>query len=349
MQRRTLLMALVAGAAAAASAAGALDASWRDVLDTPAVASPLASRALLNGLTRAGTRVVAVGQRGHVLTSDDAGKSWQQATVPVSSDLVAVCFPTAQQGWAVGHDGVVLHSTDGGRSWQRALDGRSVGELMVAHYGRSNDEKMLAEARRFASQGAENPFLDVWFENASTGYVVGAFGLILRTVDGGAHWEPLLHVVDNPKGLHLYAVKGFGGELFIVGEQGLALKLEHESGRFRAMELPYKGTLFGLVGNERALLAHGLRGSVVRSTDGGRSWQIVPTGVPVGLTASTVDEQGRFVIVSQSGHVLVSQDDGAAFTPLKLERPAPGAAVVAVAARALVVAGPRGAQLIALP
>ena len=54
----------------------------RDVLDTPAVKSPLAVRALVNGLAIAGTRIVAVGQRGHVLLSDDAGKSWQQAEVP---------------------------------------------------------------------------------------------------------------------------------------------------------------------------------------------------------------------------------------------------------------------------
>ena len=160
-------------------------APWRDVLDTPAQKSPLAPRGLLNGLARAGKRVVAVGQRGHVLLSDDAGKSWQQADVPVSADLVAVHFPDAEAGWAVGHDGVVLHSTDGGRTWVRQLDGRSLGDVLVAYYERSGDEKWLGEAKRFAAQGAENPFLDVWFHDARNGYVVGAFGLVLRTADGG--------------------------------------------------------------------------------------------------------------------------------------------------------------------
>jgi len=42
-----------------------------------------------------GQRVVAVGQRGHVLFSDDTGKSWQQAEVPVSADLVAATFLAA--------------------------------------------------------------------------------------------------------------------------------------------------------------------------------------------------------------------------------------------------------------
>ena len=106
-------------------AMAASDSSMRDVLDTPAAKSPLAVRALVNGLAIAGTRIVAVGQRGHVLLSDDAGKSWQQAEVPVSSDLVAVSFPSASTGWAVGHDGVVLHSTNAGGRWTRQLDGHS--------------------------------------------------------------------------------------------------------------------------------------------------------------------------------------------------------------------------------
>lgn len=33
--------------------------------------------------------------------------------MPVSSDLVAVSFPDAANGWAVGHDGVVLKTSDG--------------------------------------------------------------------------------------------------------------------------------------------------------------------------------------------------------------------------------------------
>ena len=348
LQRRSLLLALAAGGTAWATAA-APDAAWRDVLDTPATLSAYAPRGLINGLALAGRRTVAVGWRGHALWSDDAGKSWQQASVPVASDLTAVAFADATNGWAVGHDGVVLHSTDAGKSWTRQLDGRSLGEVLVKHYTALGDAKWLAEAQRFAAQGAENPFLDVWFQDARTGYIVGAFGLVLRTTDGGAQWEPLLHATDNPKGLHLYAVRGIASELYLAGEQGLLLKLDPATGRFRALELPYKGTLFGLVGTAGMLVAHGLRGNVVRSTDAGRSWQSVPTGVAVGLTAGTIDAAGRVILVSQAGHVLVSRDDGASFTLAKVERPIPAAAVVAAASGAVVVAGPRGTQPVALP
>ncbi|HEU5294200.1 MAG TPA: YCF48-related protein [Burkholderiaceae bacterium] len=336
-----LLVALVAGAWAVP------DKNPRDVLDTPTLKSALAARSLVNGLTLAGQRVVAVGQRGHVLLSDDQGKSWQQAEVPVSADLVAVSFPTAENGWAVGHDGVVLASSDGGRTWVRQLDGRTMGEVLVKHYSAGGDAKWLAEAQRFASQGTENPLLDVWFDDARNGYVVGAFGLVLRTADGGKTWEPLLHATDNPKALHLYAVRRVGGELYIAGEQGLLLKLDRERSRFVAITTPYQGTLFGVVGNERVVLAFGLRGNVVRSTDRGRTWSAVSTGVPVGLTAGTIDDKGRIVLVSQAGHVLISADDGATFTPLKTERALPTAAVSRAGAGTLVLGGPRGIQTVA--
>ena len=355
MRRRTMLGALAAAGAIPLLALSAAPSasSWRDPLDVAATSSPLAAKSALFGLARSGSRIVAVGQRGHVVFSDDGGASWQQASVPVSSDLVAVSFPkteaaTRAVGWAVGHDGVVLHSEDGGRSWTRQLDGRTLGDLLVAHYEKSGDAKWLAEAKRFAAQGAENPFLDVCFLDAQNGYVVGAFGLVLRTRDGGLHWEPLLHATDNPKALHLYAVARVGNDVFIVGEQGLALKLDRNGDRFVALTLPYPGTLFGVTGNERAVVAYGLRGNVVRSSDGGRTWASVATGVNVGLTAATIDERGRIVLVSQAGHVLVSNDDGASFAAARVERPLPAAAVVGAATGAVIVAGPRGVATLRL-
>lgn len=344
MQRRTLLHALVAGGLAPAAA---LADPWRDVLDTPAQPSALASRGLITGLARAGRRVVAVGQRGHVLTTDDAGRTWQQAEVPVASDLVAVHFPLPDAGWAVGHDGVVLKSVDGGRRWSRVLDGRGLGEGLVAYYAALGDAKWLTEAKRWAMQGAENPLLDVWFDDALHGVVVGAFGLALRTVDGGATWQPLMHLADNPKALHLYGVRRVGGELYAVGEQGLLLR-QQADGRLAALPIPYQGTLFGLVGNDRAVLAYGLRGNVVRSADGARSWQAPTTGVDVGLVAATVDERGRFIVASQAGHVLVSRDDGASFAVAKVERALPTAAIASAAVDTLVLGGPRGVRTLAL-
>lgn len=346
------LRAFGAGLVALALAAPAcLGADFRDPLDTPAVASALAPTGLFNGLARAGNRIVAVGSRGHVVFSDDAGKSWRQAKVPVSSDLVAVSFPTAAQGWAVGHDGVVLHSADAGASWTRQLDGRTAGQAMVGYYTAEATKgalgspeqaaKLVEEAKRFVAQGTENPFLDVWFENERSGFVVGTFNLIFRTDDGGKTWEPWLHRTENPKALHLYSIRPAGGALYIAGEQGLLLKLDAQSGRFRAVDVPYQGTLFGITGSASSAVVFGLRGNAFRSADGGRTWQKIETGLQVGITGGTADA-GRMVLVSQAGHVLMSADDGASFRPIKLERPTAAAAVVVADRGAVVLAGPRG-------
>jgi len=323
MKARQFLLALAAGTALAGMAATGAVQGWADVLDTPALKSPLAQRGLLNGLARAGDRIVAVGQRGHVLWSDNAGQDWHQAEVPVSSDLVAVHFATATQGWAVGHDGVILHSADGGKTWQRQRDGRP--------------------------DAADVPLLDVWFRDERSGYAVGAFGTLLETGDGGKTWQSAQEGADNPKKMHLYAVRAVGDQLWIAGEQGLLLKLDRPSGRFVAVPVPYQGTLFGVTGHARALVVYGLRGNVLRSVDAGASWQAVPTGVQVGITAGTVDAGGRFLLASQAGHLFVSSDDGAHFAPVPLQRPFPAAAVLGAASGRVLVAGPRGVQAQPLP
>ena len=322
----TLLAAALLAGAGAWAAGAAATGGWRDVLDTPALQSPLAAQALVNGLASQGTRTLAVGQRGHILYSDDAGQKWKQAEVPVSSDLVAVSFPDGRNAWAVGHDGVVLQSSDAGQTWRSQYDGR-----------------------QGVADGAQNPWLDVWFREAREGYVVGAFGQVMHTTDGGAHWTDVADQLDNPKGLHLYAVRSIGADLYIAGEQGLLLKRAAGDTRFRAIEIPYQGTLFGVAGNERTLLAYGLRGTVLRSTDGGRNWKQTPTNVPAGLTAGTFTSDGRIVLVSQAGHVLASQDDGATFQPLQLQGALPAAAVAAPAGGTLIVGGPRGTRSLQLP
>jgi len=328
-------------------------AGFADVLDTPASMSPLASRGLLNGVALAGKRVVAVGQRGQVVYSDDAGASWRQAAVPVASDLVAVCFPTSQQGWAVGHDGIVLHSSDGGATWARQLDGRRVGQLMTEQLharaagdpsGSGADAAALRdEVERIAAQGAENPFLDVWFSDEHNGYIVGAFNLIFRTTDGGQSWVSWFDRTDNPERLHLYAVHGIGSDVYITGEQGLLLKLDRQSDRFRAIQTPYKGTYFGVVGTGDAVVVYGLRGNAYRSSDAGAHWLAVDTGIQEGITGGTVFGAQGLALVSQAGSLLVSHDSGEHFTLYRQAKPVPSSAV-AVVGDVIVTAGALGVK-----
>jgi len=171
--------------------------------------------------------------------------------------------------------------------------------------------------------------------------------LILHTTDAGETWQPWLHAVDNPGGLHLYAIRAAGPDVYIVGEQGLVLRLDRNAGRFEKLQLPYQGTLFGVIGDARGVVVFGLRGTVLRSVDRGASWKAITTGLQVGMTGGTVGADGRYVIVSQAGHVLASDDAGATFALQPVQQPQPAAAVVVANGGALVVAGPRGVR--ALP
>jgi photosystem II stability/assembly factor-like uncharacterized protein len=331
-------------------------ADYVDVLDLPARVSALASNSPLSGMARAGERVIAVGQRGHILFSDDAGKHWQQAAVPVSADLTAVSFPNASQGWAVGNDGVVLHTSDAGVTWNKQLDGRQIGTLLVKHYtalasaepGNEQWPLLVAEGQRLAEQGADKPLLDVWFANDKVGYVVGVFNLILRTDDGGLSWTPFQDRTDNPQGLHLNGIASTGDGLYIAGEQGLLLKWDDQTQRFVAVPTPYQGSFFGVLGKPGEVLVYGLRGNVLRSTDGGQNWTALDTGLHVSITAGLVDARGHYRLFTQGGQMLVSQGTGAQLRLLRHPVPTPVAGATQSATGALVVAGSRGAQTLAL-
>lgn len=331
-------------------------ADFIDTLESPAIQSEKAVQGMFTGLASAGERLVAVGQRGHIFYSDDAGQQWRQAQVPVSSDLVAVHFPSPLQGWVVGHDGVVLHSSDGGETWSRQFDGRQVGPNMLAYYQRlaaaqpqdTELQARVSEAQRMSEEGADKPFLDVWFENEQVGYIIGAFNLIFRTDDGGRSWTPLMDRTENPSALNLYALRPVGNELFIVGEQGLVLKLDPAAGRFIATPTPYNGTFFGITGKPGAVLVFGLRGNVYRSVDAGANWSKVEVGLPLSITASTVTADGRMVLLSQAGHVLVSADDGASFQLQPQNALAPVAGALVSGSGSLVLAGTGGLRQLPL-
>lgn len=309
-------------------------ASYVDVLELPAKPSALAQRSPLLDVARAGERLVAVGQRGHIIYSDDAGQSWQQAAVPVSADLNAVHFPTAEQGWAVGNDGVILHSQDSGATWYKQLDGRQIGALVYQHYSAlavaepDNEEwaALVGEGERLIEQGADKPFLDVWFADTQNGFAVGVFNLILVTGDGGQSWTPMLDRTDNALGLNLTAINSTGDALYLVGEQGLLRCWDSEAERFEALDSPYEGSYFGVIGKPGEVLVFGLRGHVFRSRNGGQSWQALDSGLQVSVTAAALDGSGRFQLFTQAGHRLLAEaSDSLRLIPQDSQSPVAGA------------------------
>ena len=71
--------------------------------------APLVEQSVLLDID-ADTFVVIVGERGHVLVSED-GEAFTQKAVPTQSTLTATTV-VGDNIWAVGHDAVILHSSD---------------------------------------------------------------------------------------------------------------------------------------------------------------------------------------------------------------------------------------------
>ncbi|MGV8842389.1 MAG: WD40/YVTN/BNR-like repeat-containing protein [Pseudomonas sp.] len=262
-----------------------------------AIESSKAIESLLLDVTRAGTRLVAVGDRGHILFSDNNAKIWTQAKVPTKQMLTAVFFVDDKKGWAVGHDAQILASEDGGATWtQQYID-------------------------REREAGA--PFLDVWFQDANTGFVVGAYNALFVTHDGGKHWEDISERLDNEFAYHLngiVAVKDAG--LFIVGELGSMFRSADGGQTWETLEGPYEGSLFGALATNQAdtLLVYGLRGHLFRSTDFGASWEQIELNtshngpLEFGLADGTLLADGSMVVVGHGGSVLKSTDNGRSFS-----------------------------------
>lgn len=339
----------MAAAAYAAAAHPAAPADAPVVLREAAVASAKALGAATLAVARAGERLVAAGERGTVLLSDDGGTSWRQAKVPVQVSLTTLRFVDARTGWAAGHLGTILKTEDGGETWTLQLDGVRAAELWSQAL-KLGDERAQRLGQRLAEEGPDKPFFDLEFLDAQRGFAVGAYNLAFTTSDGGRSWVPLSTRLPNPKSLHLYAVRVQQGRVFIAGEQGLVLRSDDGGASFTALAAPYKGSFFGLLAaRSGTLLAYGLRGHTFRSGDLGASWQKIETGVPVSISAAAELDGGALVLLTQTGELLKSRDDGQTFT-----RGGPGAAVpaagLAVAADGhLAVASLRGIRRVGAP
>jgi len=319
-----------------------------DPLDAPAAGvqgALQAQRQPLLALAQAGQRIVAVGFRGLIIISDDQGRTWKQANVPVQSDLVAVTFVSNTKGWAAGHDGVILETVDGGLNWSKQLDIRIAHAAFPLYYqqkidsGSADDAGYLAEVEKNFEGDTSLPYLSLAFENESQGFAVGAFGMIASTVDGGKSWQPAVDRIDNPQQLNLNAIRKIGGVLYIAGEQGTVFRMDAASGRFAPLSTGYSGSYFDIIGNDKILLAYGLRGTAYRSLDHGSTWQKVETQTATALFGGVFLADGRLLLVSEGGELLRGNEDGSHFKRLDVTLNTHVASALNIGNNRLVVVG----------
>ncbi|MFN2376907.1 MAG: YCF48-related protein [Candidatus Binatia bacterium] len=197
-----------------------------------------------------------VGQGGTIQKTTDGGKTWttQGGKIFMSDEcraaggdpdatdesdkcplapLFAVSVVDQNNAYAIGDRSTLTTTNDGGKSWNT----RTLRPIVPPSDNLDPN----------AGIAFEDPVLyDVQFLNNQVGFVVGEFGKILKTTDGGATW--------------------YDKQASLVGDQ-----------YFDIMELP---TFFDVdFRGDNEGYAVGLEGRVARTTDGGETWAWVEHGV----------------------------------------------------------------------
>ena len=262
------------------AASGAKPAAAQTFIARPAEILPLAATDLALDVVDTGKHLIVVGDRGHILASND-GKNWAQVAVPVRAPLTAVSFVDENEGWAVGHDAEIVHTSDGGKTWTL-----------------QNYQPELEKA-----------LLGVLFVDKQHGFAVGAYGLFLKTDDGGGTWSEASAEAITGDGLHLFSIKKLGnGSLFVTGEQG-TLGLSTDGGNtWKKLTSPYEATLFNSVpfGDKSALIC-GLRGNAFIAQDvAAGNWKKVDTKTQASLFGCASIDDHTAAMVGLNGTILVT-------------------------------------------
>lgn len=330
----------------------AAGAGEQSTMERPALQLRQPQRAAILATANAGRRLIAVGERGVALWSEDDGRSWHQAKVPVSATLTAVCFADARVGWAVGHRAVILQTVDGGSSWSRVYDGHLLANaanaslLQVAtqppKQGETDDPRS-ASLKLLAEPVADKPLLDVRFVDSKIGFAVGAYGLFLATRDGGQTWELATQKLENPKALHLNAIRIRGRSVLIAGEQGTAYLSTDGGETFRSLVTPYRGSyLSAALSPSGGLALAGLRGNLLLSLDSESTWATVKLPTSAGLTVLDYTGSDELRIGAQSGQIFAYRAKDNAVRELSRRGPPMLATLIEAGDGALVAGGLRG-------
>ncbi|MDP2534877.1 WD40/YVTN/BNR-like repeat-containing protein [Alteromonas stellipolaris] len=239
--------------------------------------------------------VVVVGERGHILISED-GTAFNQVAVPTQATLTATTV-VGDNIWAVGHDATIIHSSDKGQSWEI--------------------QNVQPELQR--------PFLDVLFFDESHGIAAGAYGLFYRTTDGGKSWETERHaslldpydreylesVREEDEAFyqqelesilpHLNRVTRDGEKLYLAGEAGLLASSDDMGKSWERFEVDYTGSFFDIRAlDESTLLAVGLRGNIFVLRDQGE-WEYVNSCSTSTLNSILLSDNDTVVAMGNNG------------------------------------------------
>lgn len=226
-----------------------------------------------------GSILWAVGRKGRVIRSDDAGKSWKIQTTPVANiHLQDIAAWDERSALVAGDQGVVLTTGDSGATWTRVtVPIREFGEQLIRAFvepdrGRgwmigTMGSVFVSDDRgstwRMTHDEEDLAWNGITVAPDGTVWIVGEFGRISRSRDGGTTWEQIDSAADQS-----------------------------------LMAIAFSDTQHGA--------AVGLAGTILVTRDGGDTWSSVDTGVETHLF-DIVWDGSRFYAVGDAGVLLTSE------------------------------------------
>jgi photosystem II stability/assembly factor-like uncharacterized protein len=219
----------------------------------------------------------------------------------IRQNLFDACFASPTEGWVVGDLGRVFKTNDGGETWQRqepsgrdpmlgigCLDGKQAWLSSIG--GRVFKTSDGGATWTLQQSPTKRNLFKVAFATPQRGTAVGDFGTIVHTEDGGATWTE----VELP-------------EDFKLPDSAL------DSG-----VLPNDALLYGLtyVDENHGWIA-GEFGTILATTDGGKTWKQQKTGVETTLFGIDFSDAKTGIAVGIDSIILRTDDGGATWTPLR--------------------------------
>ncbi|MFN8627771.1 MAG: YCF48-related protein [Candidatus Binatia bacterium] len=297
---------------------------------------------------------IVVGYGGKILRTADGGFTWSQVRSGTTRALYRLCFVDANTGWISGQDGAILRTTDGGLTWQPQKSGTDVYLFSIhfvdnRHGWAVGDKSIFVETRDGgatwtprkivpASQKdlspeealvSQDPVLyDVQFLDTHTGWVVGEFGKIYHTTDGGQTWTEQERSLLGDQVVDILDIPTFFGIRMIDARHGLVAGLDGKVARtedgtnwkFDRMQLDYPivdplfTPAFFADGSGWAI---GAAGEVVRLDTAGGAWRRAKLGMEI-LTwlrgMSWLNQQDGW-LVGGFGLILHTTDGGQTWIP----------------------------------
>lgn len=304
----------------------------------PAVIAPKADKSLLLDIVKVSEqRYITVGERGHILISENSGNDWRQVAVPVDVNLTAIDFLDESHGVAVGFDQTILLTDDSGETWT------------VSHQEVSNFQPAL---------------FSVLYTEENNITAVGSYGLYLETNDGGKTWnnrqvDSLSDVYDGFS--HFYDIERLSenvwylsGEKYIaeandLGEEfskGMVAVTQNGGKTWEKLPSPYEGSFFGINVHNSDIYVYGLRGNLFHSDDMGQSWEKIALGDQAGLHDMTILDDGSYILVGTGGAFI--RRDGNDITIAKRTDLKGRAALVRTSEGAFIIVGEGGVETYSL-